>query len=365
MMSKTGPNGQRLPSGIFWSGRSYYVAYRVEGKVKLKRIGPKIREAIRALEIIHVQVRKGEYSTMRDIVFEELAGQFLEEKATQGLRPSTMVSWETHIRRGLLPTLGQRKLKTIKKPDIIALLKGWLDRGMSPATACKYLVTTKSIFKKGVEDGYLGRNPAANVRAPKHTVPEVELLTSDQVKQLLQEATGQPRLMVLTALLSGVRAGELCGLQWGDIDLVEGKLSVRRVFTKGRYEKPKTASSRRDVSIPPQLVDALARAKPENAGDDSLVFRNARGNPVAWNNFLKRDWARLLEAADLPKVKFHGLRHNFVSVMLAAGEDLTFIQAQVGHVDLTTTLNVYSHLLPEKEKGAGLRIGEAFTSYVE
>lgn len=342
-----------------------YVAFRLDGKTTLKRISDKISEAKRAKREIAGQVERGEFSSLKDITVAELARQYLEEKSTQGLRASTLAGAEQHIRLGLLPKLGKRKLRGIRKPDIVALLKGWLDGGMSPATARKYLATAKAVFKKALEDGYISRSPAGAVRPPKHTVPQVELLTSDETKRLLQEATGQPRLIILTALLSGLRAGEICALSWGDIDLVEGVISVRRSFTRGRFEEPKTEKSRRDVSIPPQLVDALARAKPEDADDDSLVFSNKAGQPIERSNWLHGSWHPILEAAKVPKVKFHTLRHHFVSVMLDAGEKLTFIQRQVGHTDLSTTLNVYSHLLPQKEKNAGLRIGEAFSSYVE
>ena len=378
-MQKFGPNGQgelvKLPPGLFWKpgkkSGSFYVAYAVPGKtangkklVKQQRVGKKLSDAKRALTAIRNKIDNNEYIAKKDIRFNELSTLYLEEKSIRGLRQSSIVGVKSAINRTILPAFGHRKLKTLEKTDIIAWLKKLIDDGMKAGTAGKHLALLKSILKKGAEEGFLGRNPAVSVRPPKHVKPEIKMLSNLEVEELLKIAEGQPRLIILTGLLSGLRAGEILALRWQNIDLVEGILSVRKTYQMGRFEEPKTQKSKRGVIIPEQLVTALAKAKPDNAGDNDLVFADKNGQPLNWVYFLHKHWNPLLQKAGVQHVKFHSLRHNYASLLLAAGEDLAFLQRQLGHATLTMTLNVYGHLIKGREVGAGQRIGKAFAGYV-
>lgn len=314
------------------------------------------------MRLIMGSVDRREYQE-QNIGFSELADKWIDSLKAQ-VKPSTIDGYQTICNLHLKPYFRNRNVRDISTADIEAFIASKIGGKLSNKTVGYLLGTLKTLLKKAVIWNYAYKNVAEYVKRPKAAPVKTQLLSSEQVDKLLNAASGQTRLIILTGVLSGLRAGEICALRWSDIDLVDGIISVTRDYVRGRFDTPKSRASIRQVIIPPALITELAKHKPESAADDDLVFSDASGNPIQWYNFLHRKWEKLLKKAHLPKVKFHSLRHNYASILLAAGEDLTFIQRQVGHGSLTVTLNVYSHLLPNKEIGAGQRIQNAFTDYV-
>ncbi len=224
------------------------------------------------------------------------------------------------------------------------------------------------MLKRACARGYAYQNVAAFAERPSPEHKEVKILSADEVDKLLSLAEGQDRLIILTGILSGCRAGELIALNWARVDLVNGIIDIsgpRANFVRGEFTTTKARGSIRQIPIAPILVDELARIKPENAKDDDLVFTNSVSKPLNWINWLHRSWQPLLDVAGVRKVKFHSLRHNFVSVLRAAGYDWPIIQKFTGHRDLSTTQDIYTHALPGQEVGAGQKIEDAFKEYVK
>jgi integrase len=202
---------------------------------------------------------------------------------------------------------------------------------------------------------------------------EVEVLQPEQVSAVLESLKGHSlHPIVSLALASGMRRGELLGLQWGDVDLDAAKpfLRVDRSLeeTKAglRLKAPKTARGRRNITLPADTVAMLRAHKVEqmqlrlalgmgNIKPDTLVFSDVEGRPLN-PHAVSRAWRRVCDAKNLPRVSFHALRHTHVSVLINAGVDVLTISRRIGHSRASMTLDVYGHLIGGGDEAAAKAI---------
>jgi integrase len=190
----------------------------------------------------------------------------------------------------------------------------------------------------------------------------------------------QPAAFYTLALDSGARKGELCGLAWSDVDLEAGKARiVHQLLTPGpepTFGPPKTGRPR-TISLAAETVGLLRAHKRHQAEvkmanrttytDHGLVFAkewadvrkhtDTLGQPLQANNLGQRGYAKLIEAAGVRRIKFHGLRHTCATLMLQAREPVHVISERLGHKKVEITLNIYAHVLPDMQQGAGDRLG--------
>lgn len=175
------------------------------------------------------------------------------------------------------------------------------------------------------------------------------------------------------ALLTGLRRGELLGLRWQDVDLEQGAIHVQqtaqRIHGQGIvFRHPKTRLSRRSVALSPDAVGVLRkhrRAQAERrllAGpayhDHDLVFATGLGTPLEPGN-VRRDWLRIVKAADLEGLRLHDLRHAHATLMLRAGVHPKVVTERLGHASVNITLDTYSHVLPGLQEAAAAAIDRA------
>lgn len=220
----------------------------------------------------------------------------------------------------------------------------------------------------------IGRNVAAVVKPPKVEAEEVEILTAAQIREVLTKLQGHALYpIVALALGSGMRRGEICGLQWGDLDLDGASLRVCRSLEETaeglRLKPPKTRNGRRTISLPGSIVELLRAQRVEllahrlalslgRLGANDLVFPMPDGSPRSPDN-LSRGWRRAVLALDLPQVMFHALRHSHASALIAAGLDVLTISRRLGHGSAAFTLNTYTHLFADKAEAAARAIAVA------
>ena len=167
-----------------------------------------------------------------------------------------------------------------------------------------------------------------------------------------------------------MRRGELLGLQWGDIDWDNNVIHVRRSLFRHnkeelnggekqlwRFSTPKSKRSIRTVDLSPKLRGALELHRLGcSVSPHDLVFCTSNGEPIDANNMVNREFLPALSRAGLRRVRFHDLRHTHTALLIAQGAHVKFIQSQLGHASITTTLDRYGHLLPEARHGAGERL---------
>jgi integrase len=156
--------------------------------------------------------------------------------------------------------------------------------------------------------------------------------------------------------MTGMRQGELFGLQWEDIDFEGHQIHVRRALWHGQLGTPKSRRSRRAIDMPPTLEEALQRLSTQKRSE--FVFCNERGTPIDADNFRHREFPPALRRAGLRPVRFHDLRHTYTSLLIAQGAHPKYIQAQLGHASIQTTLDRYGHLMPSVHQAEARKLDQ-------
>jgi integrase len=240
-----------------------------------------------------------------------------------GVRPRTIESYRHTVDRHLVPTLGTIALLELRAADIRRAVRTITER-TGIRTAAYAVTVLRLALGVAVRDRLLERNEAAGVRRPTADLPEREVLDAAAARQLLAAVAGDRlEAMYVVALTTGMRRGELLGLRWHDVDMTTGiaKVTVQLMYRPGdAYEltPPKTKRSRRVVRLSgprphgarrasPATARRAARRGPEWRGTD-LVFTTAKGGPLAGSTVVHA-LHRHLEAAGLPRQRFHDLRH--------------------------------------------------------
>jgi integrase len=227
-------------------------------------------------------------------------------------------------------------------------------------------------LKQAARDGIAARNVAELVDRPRAERKEMRVLTPAQVATFLNAAEGD-RLAALyrLAITTGMRQGECLGLGWADVDLEAAQIKVRhqlqtRVEGGPSLTEPKTARGRRVIDLSPLDVQALQRHRIQQLKDQlalgeawrndlNLVFVTQAGGPLDPSN-VRHAFARLLTRAELPRIRFHDVRHTAATLMLAAGVHPKVVSERLGHASVAFTLDTYTHYMPSMGRKAAGRL---------
>jgi integrase len=238
-----------------------------------------------------------------------------------------------------------------------ATLPSALASGVKAATVQKALVMLKGMLKQAVEWDYLRVNPAQNVKAPRREHVEMDALTPDEIHTFLAALAPEWRPLFFTAIFTGMRLGELLALQWSDVDWRGGTIRVRRSVWQGQFQDPKTRNAVRTIGMSPRLRTVLMEHKLDAPwSEHDLVFCTADGGLLDDANLRHRVFEPSLRVAGLRKIRIHDLRHTFASLLINQGENLKYVQQQLGHASITTTVDRYGHLMPDAHVGASQRL---------
>ena len=342
-------------------GWSYFVAYRIDGKSHWKKAGERKIDAERLKAKIEHGLHTGTHRELPEITFGELADKWLKLKVTQ-VRPKTFASYKPHAER-LKSAFGRHKAKNINQEMVEKFAADLSTQSIGPATVAKCLTIAGGIFRKGMQWGYLARNPAEFVDKPRIPKPDIEILEPEEIRKLIAATDERHRCLIMFACLTGCRQPEELGLRWADVDFADSRVFIRQTLQGKQFFEPKTESSRRTIDLPPILVTELkthqarqAVELPQNPHD--LVFTSKIGTPMQSRNVTRRILESALKRAGLRKVGFHSLRHSYVSMLIAQGENVKTIQVLVGHSSAQMTWDRYGHLFKGVAKEAVLNLQE-------
>jgi integrase len=300
---------------------------------------------------------------------------WLDNIAINRVRPMTLEGYRSLVRLHLGPRLGKHRLDRMQPEHLEAAYKGMVDSGLSPATVLRAHRVLSRALKVAVQRGKIARNVAALVEPPAVKRPKTALpLTAAEARRVLDAAKSERNAARWTvALAVGLRQSEALGLQWRDLNLEAGTLSVQRGLhrVKGKglvYEEPKADRSRRTLALPAQLVDALKahrKAQTEErlaAGseweDHGLVFARVNGRPIDKKVDWKA-WKALLAKAEVRDVRLHDGRHTAATLLLSAGVHPRVVMELLGHAQMRTTTDTYSHVMPALAQEAADTMGTA------
>jgi integrase len=260
------------------------------------------------------------------------------ETAKRKLKPRTVERYQQVIDIYLKPALG-----TVRLHKLTALQVEDLYAKCSPATAQLAHAVLSSTLKRAVRRGRLHTNVCSNVERPKSQQDEVEVFTYRDVVAMLSAAS-QDRLEALwtLALTTGMRHGEILGLQVRDYDAGKGTLAICRTVYNNVVGTPKSRRSRRTITLPRRALEALQR----HTAGPTWMFEKGAGNPLRNNTFVTRLWRPFLQRAGVEYKNFHTCRHYVASTLLSKGLPITAVARYMGH-DEKTLLSTYSHMMPD------------------
>lgn len=325
-------------------GKTYYAVIALNCKRKWFKGGSTKKDAQRILNEKLPEIESGTYRELTKARFNEFSEIWLKSYVEPSVKPSTLAGYQDIIRRLLTPAFENYYLTDILTGHLQAYVADRI-KTVSPKTVCNEIVVIKEMFKHALRWGYVKTNPAEYVERPRLTKPEIEILSPDETDNLILNSHSHYRIAFLTDFLTGMRAGELWGLQWPDIDWNSKQIYVRRSLWKGQFQTPKSKCSIRKIDITDTLIHELKKWKlacPINEHD--LVFPSPEGKLSQHDNVVKRYFNQALRLAGLRKVSFHSLRHSNASMRIQAGQNIKYIQSQMGHASINITLDIYGHL---------------------
>jgi integrase len=315
--------------GVYKKGGSWYVDYRVGGRRIRERVGPSRKLAETVLGKRQMEIAEGTFlnrKTVKETRFDAFADDYLAYSRTN----KRNFSRECYLMRKLRAVFGPRYLTEITSWDI-ERYKGHRKAGVSPATVNRDLTLLKHMFTKAIEWGRATANPVRGVKFLREANTRLRFLSEEEESRLLAACSGELGTLVLTALHTGFRRGELLSLRWAQVDFATGIVSVEAAYTKN--------GERRSIPMSQTLGTALQRRRQQHLGD-GFVFDELRSGTQVYDAF-----QAALREAEVKDFRFHDLRHTFASRLVMAGVDIRTVQDLLGHKTLAMTLR-YSHLSP-------------------
>jgi integrase len=368
--------------------REAWVVDYVDGSGQRRNKNFKLRrDAYAYASRVGAEVRAGTHTPDSTSLTIAEAGQlWLQTGENAGLEPTTLTSYRERLNLHIVPEIGDTKLSQLTVPMVRAFEdKLRVDR--SPAMVRKVIGALSMILSDAHERGLVAQNVVRGLRSKRsrgkeqradrrqkgRLKPGTDIPTPAEIRAFIATLTGHWRPLFLTAIFTGLRASELRGLRWSDVDLKRGELHVhQRADRFGRIGALKSESAERAVPLPPMLINVLREWKlacPKGSLD--LVFPNGNGNPERASNIVQRGLHPMMIAAGLTtregEAKYtglHALRHFFASWCINRRVDgglelpLKVVQARMGHSTIAMTADVYGHLFPRGDDSAELAAAE-------
>jgi integrase len=314
------------------------------------------RQAQRLLSERLADINQGRHKPELMIRFERFVLERWEPNMFPTLRYSTVKNYRYLIRRHLLPFFGHMRLPEIGPLDVQMFLSEKAKRFASKTVLSLRNLLSK-IFGTAKRWEFIPTNPASGAQVPSLAdTKERVTLTPEEVRALLRELEEPYRTMVLLAVLSGLRRGEIFGLRWKYVDFADGSVTVAESNYEGRQAPPKTRASRRKVYVDRVVLDALARLCPAHFQPDDFVFHTERGTPMNPHNVSRRVLRPACEGAGIPVVGFHNFRYTYSTWADPSRESIKALQSQLGHTDSRLTLSVYTQPIPDAQRELASKI---------
>lgn len=363
-----------------WAG-SLTVGYTETGRRRRRAVYGKTKgEVLAKLARLQHQALTGTLSDPQRLTVAAFLARWLEDAARPAIQASTHRRYGEIIRLHVVPCIGGAVLSRLTPAHVQGMLTVMEKGGASARVRQMTFNVLHRALGQALRWGMVSRNVCDAVARPRVPRRTMRTLDAAQVRLLLAEAKGgRLEALYVLAVSTGMRQGELLGLQWEDVDLDRGTVQIRHQLQElaGRLAlvEPKTVKSRRRVDLPALAVVALmehrerARAQGRSVGE-GYVFTDTEGGPLRKSNLLRRSFFPLLtlralredlrkqgvaEGAlpkPLPRVRFHDLRHTAATLHLAGGTHPKVVQEMLGHSTISMTLDTYSHTVPSMQKEA-------------
>lgn len=361
-----------------WCGE-ITVGYDENGRQKRKFFYGKTRQEVaEKINQALSEIKQGILITDNNITLEDWLITWLHQYKKNQISESTFDDYESLIRNHINPAVGKYKLKDLRPEHLQALYNQKFKEGLSAKRIKHIHVILHSALNQAIKSKLITYNVSEATTLPRNTnEKKIKTLTIEEQKRFLQALEGERlKPAFVLALTTGMRLGEILALKWEDVDLENKRItirnSIRRIKNRDKQaeiktktvlvlKEPKTENSGRIIPLPDVAYQELVSFKllqeeeKRQAGssyiDSGFVFTTKVGTPIEPRNFL-RTFQRITKKAALD-INFHALRHTYATRLLEANTNPKIVQELLGHSDISTTLNIYSHVLFEtKQKTA-------------
>jgi integrase len=296
---------------------------------------------------------------MSNKTIREIAEAWKEYKRPY-VKQSTMAAYVLILENHVLPEFGDND--SLHEHDVQAFVLKKIERGLSVKSVKNILIVLKMVMKFGVKNEWM-THYEWDIKYPANNQPkELEVLSVANHKKILDYVQHNFTFMSLgiyISLSTGLRIGEICALKWSDINVADGTITVQRTIeriyvveggkkhTQLVINTPKTVNSCREIPMSKELLAMVKPMKKVVNGDFYVLTNEDKPTePRTYRNY----YNRLMEKLDIPKLKYHGLRHSFATRCIEAGCDYKTVSVLLGHSNISTTLNLYVHPNMEQKK---------------
>lgn len=359
------------------------------------------REAEKLLAEFVAECTRGDYSEGERMLLKDYAQLWLKDYAEKQLKKKTVSRYKTLMER-ILEALGNKRLCDLKPTHLIQFYNMLQEDGirkdkvkvkengeekfiqksggLSPKTIRHHHALLSAMLQDAVEWGLLKENICERVKPPKVPKAEKTVFTIEQARELIKALDKEElkyKVIVMLAIFTGFRRGEIMGLEWSDIDFEEGLIEINRtsLYTAedGIYEDTtKTKSSQRAAYIPKEIVKLLKEYRVEwnsNKAKAKDKWHETNRLFVQWNGLpmhpdtISQWFPKFIRKHNLPYVTFHGLRHTHASILLAMGMDISSIADQLGHESIEMLIKTYAHTVRRSSKEVPKYLSNALFSH--
>jgi len=356
--------GTLLKRGGSWVGRWLEDMVQPDGSVKRKHRSRVLcplsfseREAQRELDKCVEHVNDPAYRPAVEATFGQFAVKWQDMiLVPANYKPSNITVYRCIIKRYLLPAFGLLPLRALNTELLQRFIQG--RSGLSPKYVKNIILVLRSMWKSAQGWGYVSHNPFDYITLPKQQPCEARHFTIEEVQRIIAAASEPLSTLYWLAAETGLRAGELCGLRWADVDCIAGVVQVRQSVWRGQVQCPKTRAGERRFCISQALAGHLRTLRIER-GDDGvlLVFRSRRNTPLNPDLLVKRKLRPLCVRLGIEPGGLHAFRHFNGSIMDEIGVPMKVRQKRLGHANAETTLGIYTHAVDETDRQVAQRIG--------
>ncbi|WP_373231963.1 tyrosine-type recombinase/integrase [Cohnella sp.] len=373
-IEKRGPNSWRFTVELGFDGEGKRIRHRktVSGFTK--------KEAEVEMAKFITEVKTGTYFEPEKLTLMNFVEEWKVKYAQKHLETLTYRNYMFHIKNHILPYFGHLRLDQVKTLHVVSFLtdltspsarKDGQEKTLSSSTIQYIYRVLRNIFNIAVEWRIINYNPVADVKKPKVTTKEVSVYNEEEVAAVFKALDSELlewRLLITLALTMGMRRGELLALEWAQVDLQNAYLDVKQSFSltqKGNplIKAPKTKSSIRRISIPSSLIPDLIKLREKMiaerallgdkwlGGDHSFVFSTTNGKAVYYS-YASQWWRNFTVRHSIRYIRFHDLRHTSATLLINQGVHAKVISSRLGHANISTTMNIYGHVLQSADQSA-------------
>ncbi len=333
------------------------------------------KECQKAMQELIVQLERGEYFELSNILYKEYLSNWLSDYAKNNVAARTYKRYSDDIKRYIEPNLGNIPLNKIKPLHIQDFYNYCINKiGISSTTTLHLHAIIHKSLSQAVKWQLININPADAVEKPKKAKIEFTVWDKEDADKALDRIKDMTLyLPVLLALTTGMRRGEICGLQWDNVDLENKVIYIKKQLQKidGNLKlvHPKTKGSIRKIVLLDYIMPILKNERKkqlenklflgEEYKDGNFVYQQIDGKPYD-PEYVTRNFNRIInkisKELNINKIRFHDLRHTHATLLLKAGVNPKIVSERLGHSNISITLDTYTHVLPDMQKEAAEKL---------